>query len=63
MRSDNFIKIHCEVYDKICKEMSASAWEVDDKFGLFFKKTIGLYYLFELKDKNKFLWAKLTYNI
>jgi hypothetical protein len=43
--------------------MSVSATEVDHKFGLFFLKTIGFNYRFEVKDKGKYLMAKLTYDI
>jgi len=63
MDSKYFINIHCKIYDDICKEMSVSATEVDHKFGLFFLKTIGFNYRFEVKDKGKYLMAKLTYDI
>jgi hypothetical protein len=62
MESKYFINIHCELYDSICKEMRASAWEVDEKFGLLFLETIKLDYKFEVRDKQKFLWAKFKYN-
>jgi hypothetical protein len=42
--------------------MGASAWEIDEKFGLLFLETIKLDYKFEVRDKQKFLWAKLKYN-
>ena len=43
--------------------MGLPAWQIDDKFGLIFIKTIGFNYLFEVRDKGKFLMAKIIYNI
>ena len=63
MESEYYINIHCKLYDNLTKEMDMSAWEVDNKFGLRFIKTIGFNYRFQVIDKGKFLMAKLIYDI
>jgi hypothetical protein len=63
MDSKYIINIHCKKYDDICKQMGVGDLEVDYKFGLFFVKTVQLDYIFEVRDKGKYLMAKLTYDI
>jgi hypothetical protein len=63
MDSKYIVNIYCETYHDICKEMGVGNFEVDYKLGLRFIKTVQLDYIFEIKDKEKWLWAKLTYDI
>jgi hypothetical protein len=61
------INIYSSFYDnlyfKLAQEMDVSFEELDYKFGLAFIKTLGQIYVFEVRDKGKYLMAKLTYDI
>jgi hypothetical protein len=61
------INIYSSFYDnlyfKLAQEMDVSFEELDYKFGLAFIKTLGEIYIFEVRDKGKYLMAKLTYDI
>ena len=63
MDSKYFIDMHCQTYHDIRKEMGVGDLEVDYRLGLRFIKTVQSYYIFEIKDKGKYLMAKLTYDI
>jgi hypothetical protein len=61
------INIYCKTYDDLCfklgRELDISFEEIDYKFGLNFIKVIGEIYIFEVRDKGKYLMAKLMYDI
>jgi hypothetical protein len=61
------INIYSSFYDnlyfKLAQEMDVSFEELDYKFGLAFIKTLGEIYIFEVRDKGRYLMAKLTYDI
>lgn len=61
------INIYCKTYDDLCfklgRELDISFEEIDYKFGLAFIKVLGEIYTFEVRDKNKYLMAKLIYDI
>jgi len=61
------INIYSSFYDnlyfKLAQELDVSFEELDYKFGLAFIKTLGEIYIFEVRDKGKYLMAKLTYDI
>jgi hypothetical protein len=61
------ISIYSKEYDDLCfkltKELDVSLEELDYKFGIAFIKTLGEIYIFEVRDKGKYLMAKLTYDI
>jgi hypothetical protein len=63
MDSKYIINIHCQTYHDIRKEMGVGDLEVDYRLGLRFVKTVQSDYIFEIKDKGKFLMAKIMYNI
>jgi len=63
MDSKYTINMHCQTYHDICKEMGVGDLEVDHRLGLRFIKTVQSDYIFEIKDKEKWLWAKFKYNI
>jgi hypothetical protein len=61
------INIYSSFYDnlyfKLAQELDVSFEELDYKFGLAFIKTLGEIYIFEVRDKGKYLMAKLKYDI
>lgn len=61
------IFIYCNIYDDLCfrlaQELDISFEEIDYKFGLAFVKVLGEIYVFEVRDKGKYLMAKLMYDI
>lgn len=61
------INIYCKTYDDLCfklqQEFDVSFEEIDYKLGLAFIKTLGEIYTFEVRDKGKYLMAKLKYDI
>jgi hypothetical protein len=61
------INIYCKDYDDLCfklaQELDISFEEIDYKFGLMFVKVLGEIYVFEVRDKGKYLMAKLMYDI
>jgi len=51
------------LYFKLAQELDISFEKLHYKFGLAFIKTLGEIYIFEVRDKGKYLMAKLTYDI
>ena len=58
-----YSKEYDDLYFKLAKELDVSFEELDYKFGIVFIKTMGEIYIFEVRDKGRYLMAKLTYDI
>ena len=61
------ISVDAKVYDLLYLKIKDLQYltfeETDDKFGLKFVETVKQTYIFEVRDKGKYLMAKLIYDI
>ena len=61
------VSINAEIYDLLYLKIKDLAFltyeETDEKFGLKFVKAVKQTYIFEVRDKGRYLMAKLKYDI